>query len=235
MGRSALLQPIYARSHDTQTGDDHSLSVGLRSALSALAHIIDDIQPRFMPNAVQPVLQAVIFADAYVKIGERIHKAGYVPTNLPLPAHDRDDNGWGYVVRIGQVVYYDHGITPRSVLNAITSRRAFIYALEVYAQLMALFTLAGRLPAGRSLTTRPERLPSSGRDTKDAFVNGMLAAFWGTAARCGWRPVRPVKSKANVADAVERRITRSKRISASKNVLLCSPRCSACLVVHLCT
>ena len=69
--------------------------VGLRSALSALAHILDDIQPRFMPYAVQPVLQAVIFADAYVKIGERLHKAGYVPTDLPLPAHDRHDTWRG--------------------------------------------------------------------------------------------------------------------------------------------
>ena len=138
VGRSAL-QPIYARSHDTQTGDDHSPSVGLRSALSALAHILDDIQPRFMPNAVQP-------------------------------AHDRDDHGWGYVVRIGQVVYYDHGITPRSVLNAITSRRAFIYALEVYAQLMAT--------GWRSLTTRPERL-LSGRDT----ARTPLSMAWVSGAR----------------------------------------------------
>ena len=40
---------------------------------------------------------------------------------------------------------------------------------------------------------------------KDAFVNGMLAAFWGTAARRGWRPTfARVESKANVSDAVSR-------------------------------
>ena len=31
-------------------------------------------------------------------------------------------------------------------LDQITSRKAFIYALEVYAQLMAVLTLADRLP-----------------------------------------------------------------------------------------
>ena len=37
------------------------------------------------------------------------------------------------------------------------------------------------------------------------FVNSMLAAFWGTAARRGWRPqFARVESKANVADAVSR-------------------------------
>ena len=63
--------------------------VGLRSALSALAHMLNDIQPRFLPNKIQPVLQAVVFADAYVRTGERLHKAGYVPPDLPLPAHER--------------------------------------------------------------------------------------------------------------------------------------------------
>ena len=108
VGRSAL-QPVYARSHNTQTDDDQSLSAALQSALYALAHMLNDIKPRFLPNVVPPVLQAVIFADAYVKTGERLHKAGQVPHDLPLPAHARDDNGWGYVVRIGEVVYSDHG------------------------------------------------------------------------------------------------------------------------------
>ena len=110
--------------------DNQTLSMGLRSALSARPH------------------------------AER-HPAPVLAQQGPAGAagRDRDDNGWGYVVRIGQTVYFDHGTTPHSVLDAITSRCAFIYALEVYAQLMALFTLAGRLrPTGwPSSTTRPVR------------------------------------------------------------------------------
>ena len=160
VGRSAL-QPIYARSHNTQA-DDQTLSVGLRSALSALALMLNDIRPRFLPNKIQPVLQAVVFADAYVRTGERLHKAGHVPSDLPLPAHDRDDNGWGYVVRIGQLVYFDHGTTPRSVLDAITSRKAFIYALEVYAgPLHAETSVVHVTKNGHDCTTTPTPSPPS--------------------------------------------------------------------------
>ena len=172
VGRSAL-QPVYARSHNTQTDDDQSLSAELRSALYALAHMLNDIKPRFLPNVVPPVLQAVMFADAYVKTGERLHKADHVPHDPPLPAHARDDNGWGYVVRIGEVVYFDHGTMPRSVLDAITSRRAFIHALEVYAQLMAFFTLAERVPSDWLAfidNTAGEAALKKGYG-KDAFVN----------------------------------------------------------------
>ena len=153
VGRSAL-QPVYARSHNTQTDDDQSLSAGLRSALYALTHILNDIKPRFLPNVVPPVLQAVIFAD------ERLHKAGHVPHDLPLPAHVRDDNGWGYVVRIGEVVYFDHGTTPRSVLDAITSRRAFIYAPEVNSWRFSLSLNGCHWTGWRSSTTLPEKPPS---------------------------------------------------------------------------
>ena len=97
------------------------------------------------------------------------------------------------------MVYFDHGTTPRSVLDTITSRRAFIYALEVYAQLMAFFALAERLPSDWLAfidNTAGEAALKKGYG-KDAFVNGMLATFW------AWRPqFARVKSKANVADAV---------------------------------
>ena len=82
------MQPVYARSHDTSTGDDHALSVesGLGSALAALQRMLGDISPRFLPNVVQTQLQAVIFADTYVKTGERLHKAGHIPHDLPIPS-----------------------------------------------------------------------------------------------------------------------------------------------------
>ena len=91
VGRSAM-QPIYARSHNMTTSDDHGLSLGLRSAMQALHRMLDNIRPRFILNVVQAELQAVIFADAYVKTGERLHKAGFIPQDLPIPAYARDDN-----------------------------------------------------------------------------------------------------------------------------------------------
>ena len=113
----------------------------------AILHMLTNVTPRFIPHHVDEHLRAVIFADAYVKVGEVRHKAGHIPSDLPQPPHVRDDNGWGYVVRIGEQVLFCHGTTPRSVLNQITSRKAFIYALEIFAQLLAILSLAQRLPA----------------------------------------------------------------------------------------
>ena len=92
------------------------------------------------------------------------------------------------MVRINDTVYYSHGRTTRNVLDQLTSRRAFIYALEVFAQLMAVFLLADRLPREwvASSTTPGEAALGKGYG-KDAFV--MLSVFWNTAARRGWRPI----------------------------------------------
>ena len=173
------MQPLYARSPDTSTGDDHRLSDGLRSAMKAIHYMLNNITPRFIPHVVDEQLQAVIFADAYVRVDEQVHKAGYIPQTWLLPAQARDDNGWGW--GIGSQVIFCHGTTSHSVLSQITSRKAFIY--EVFPQLMAILSLAQRLPANWLAfidNTFGEAAIRKGYG-KDAFVNGMLAAFWGTA------------------------------------------------------
>ena len=86
-------------------------------------------------------------------------------------------------------VFYACGTAPAEFLELFASRRALIYVLEILAQVLALVTLAGRLPQ-RWL----------------AFIDNVaLAAFWSTAALCEWLPdFRRVPSKANVSDAVSR-------------------------------
>ena len=86
-------------------------------------------------------------------------------------------------------VFYACGTAPAEFLELFASRRALIYVLEILAQVLALVTLAGRLPQ-RWL----------------AFIDNVaLAAFWSTAALREWLPdFRRVPSKANVSDAVSR-------------------------------
>ena len=50
------------------------------------------------------------------------------------------------MVRIGNAVFHDCGVAPAEFLELFASRRAFIYVLEILAQVLALVTLAGRLP-----------------------------------------------------------------------------------------
>ena len=124
----------------------------------------------------------MIFADAYVRAGEQEYKAGHIPQGTPLPRDARDDNGWGFVVRIHDMVYCCHGRATKKVLDRVTFRRAFIlYALEVFAQLMAVFMLADRLPdewvAFIDNTAGEEALKKG--YGKDALVNAMYCSSSG--------------------------------------------------------
>ena len=124
------------------------------------------------------------------------------------PTHrQKAANGWGYVLRIGDQVFYDHGVAPTWFVKIFATRKAYIYMLEILAQLVAFVTFGAKLPtaiiafidntAGQAALTKGYG--------KDGAVNGMIAAFWSLAAHQGWLvEFERVPSKANVADAVSR-------------------------------
>ena len=47
----------------------------------------------------------------------------------------RSANGWGYVVRAGDATWYDPGSVPAWFVRKFDTRRAYIYMLEVLAQI----------------------------------------------------------------------------------------------------
>ena len=203
----AALQPVYSRAHDAAATSDTRLSMGLRSALLSLRHLLANIQPKVVPYVDDGMPQAIIYADAFYKPGEVRHKAGHIPAEVAVKPGTRGQNGWGYVVRIGDDVYYDYGVAPADFLHVFAARKAFIYVLEILAQVLALVTMGRRLPqrwlafidnvAGQWALTKGYG--------KDPAVNGILASFWATASLSDWLPdFRRVPSKANVADAVSR-------------------------------
>ena len=206
LGKAAL-KPVYSRAHDAAASTSTGLSAGLRAALMALEALLADIQPRVIPYIDDGEPQAIIYADAFYQPGETRYKAGHSPAEVPVKPGSKGSNGWGFVVRIGATVFYDCGTAPADFLDLFASRRAFIYVLEILAQVLALVTLSRHLPArwlafidnvaGQWALTK-----GYGRDEA---VNGVLAAFWSTAALAEWLPdFRRVPSKANVSDAVSR-------------------------------
>ena len=206
LGKAAL-KPVYSRAHDAAASTSSGLSAGLRAALMALKALLADIQPRVIPYIDDGEPQAIIYADAFYQPGETRYKAGHFPAEVPVKPGSKGSNGWGFVVRIGATVLYDCGAAPADFLDLFASRRAFIYVLEILAQVLALVTLSRHLPArwlafidnvaGQWALTK-----GYGRDES---INGVLAAFWSTAALAEWLPdFRRVPSKANVSDAVSR-------------------------------
>ena len=203
----AATKAIYARAADTAAWSDDSLSTGLAAALRTLVNILPTVKPRFVPFDAANMQMAVLYADAFFTDGERRHKAGHVPDGLNPSPHQRAANGWGYVLRIGDRVFYDHGVVPPWFVKLFSARRAYIYMLEVFAQIIAFAAFAQLMPptvvafidntAGQAALTKGYG--------KDAAINGMISAFWNLAARQGWFvEFERVPSKANVADAVSR-------------------------------
>ncbi|CAE7341292.1 unnamed protein product [Symbiodinium natans] len=197
LGKAAL-KPIYARSADAAAASDDRLSLGLRAALMALRGILRRVQPRFIPFQPSTSRRAVLYADAFFQEGDVVHKAGFVPRSAQARPADRWTNGWGFVLVIDDEVFYSRGVVPA---------KAFIYVLEIVAQLLPLLAFGDRLPSFwtayiDNAAGQWALLKGYG---KDDAVNGVLSAFWASAARHCWFPefVR-VPSKANISDAVSR-------------------------------
>ena len=92
-------------------------------------------------------------------------------------------------------------------MNLFAARQAFIYVLEIFAQLMAIIVFAKRLPQlwiAWIDNTAGEAALRKGYG-KDPHVNGILASFWALAARQAWSPeFSRVSSAANMSDVVSR-------------------------------
>ena len=130
----AATKAIYARAADTVAWSNDSLSTGLAAALRTLVNILPTIKPRFVPFDAANMEMAVLYADAFFT--ERRHKAGHVPDGLNPSPHQREANGWGYVLRIGDRVFYDHGVVPPWFVKLFAARRAYIY-IYIYIYIYA--------------------------------------------------------------------------------------------------
>ena len=79
--------------------------------------------------------------------GEQRHQAGHVPTTASAAGPNRANNGWGFVLRLGGAVFYDHGVVPPWFFRSkFESRQAFIYMLEIFAQVVVLAAFSTHLP-----------------------------------------------------------------------------------------
>jgi hypothetical protein len=99
------------------------------------------------------------------------------------------------------------GEVPSDILQRFCSRRAYIYFLEAWAQVLIGIGFADML--GDAYTTfcdneaaKHALLKGYG---KDISINNMLGMFWTGTARSGQQPwIERVSSKANLSDGVSR-------------------------------
>ena len=138
---------------------------------------------RFIPFTAARPATGVLYADAFFLEGEKLHNTGWVP-NAQMTRSQRAANGWGLAT------------SPVRFACKFDTARAYIYMLEVLAQILAVVTLADYL--GKDWVAFINK--GYGRD---AAVNGLLFAFWSLAATRSWRPTFcRVTSEANIADPI---------------------------------
>ena len=203
---AAALRPVYARAH-ANIGSD-SLNTGLEAALRALLLMLGGLKPRFVPFSAQGVT-AQVYSNAYFQLGDRHWKPGDPDLTLQWKAsHSLDSpNGWGFIVRVGARITYGHGAVSRQLLQRFTSRRALIYFLEIYAQLIAFFTHLDVLPQyWISFIDNSSGLAALQKGYgRDPAVNLLLTLFWSVACEQSWVPeFQWVPSDLNLADPVSR-------------------------------
>ena len=184
IGRPAL-QPLYGRAfHEQHKGATcNNLNSGLRAALRSLRLWLSAPKDRTIPLQCSST-PAVLYTDAFYEAGTPL-----VPHSRwrhPKRRHENTSpskNGWGFVARIGERVLFAHGTVPAKLVKQFGKRKAFIYALEICAQLICFVCLQHHLPtlvvsfcdntAGLSAL-----LKGYGKDER---INGLLLVTWRTA------------------------------------------------------
>ena len=111
------------------------------------------------------------------------------------------------MVRIGNDAFCDFGEALPWFFDVLSERKAFIYALEILAQVLAITTFSNRLPTWWTAyidNTTGKCALTKGYGSSGA-VNGMVATVWGMAAANGWAPHfdRGLSSD-NIADALSK-------------------------------
>ena len=137
VGRAAM-RPLYARSHG---GSSQSLVLnqGLRSAIETLIAVLARARPRRIPLRPRDERTSIVYADAFFKLGERSWRIGQQPPrHWTKAAVSSLTNGWGFLAKAGSHVTAGQGCVPAAIVERFSSKKAYIFFLEINAQILAL-------------------------------------------------------------------------------------------------
>ncbi|CAE7617397.1 Dnmt3a, partial [Symbiodinium sp. CCMP2456] len=211
MGRShaAALKPLFARAKQTGHGRDHAewrLNDQLRHGIGLIRWSLHHASPRQLMFRAQP--RSVIYADAFFNLFEKDWK----PSDEDIPQWGRTPpetlrNGWGFVATARGQTFYAAGRVPHWFVREFARRRAYIYMLEIVAQILPLLVLYDRIDQHviMFVDNEPARHALSKGFGKDDSINRLLQHSWRYIEEIRLRPAwQRVTSSANVSNAVSR-------------------------------
>ena len=200
----SCLQPLYVRA--CQPNVTH-VTEALQDAIQTILHLLETQKPKLIP--FDHKTPAVLYADAFFEAGDRKIKVGEACTaDYDKSATNLMKNGWGFILRLpdGRTIC-GRGALPGHLMGRFTTNGAYIYALEILAQMMALIITQDILPevvwawidntAGQAALSK-----GYGRDRK---INRLLAMLWAFLTEKNIEPFwRRVPSAANISDPISR-------------------------------
>ena len=192
----AALQPLYSRGHGPAAVTHDLLTVGLRHSLNMLLFVLDNAPPRVIPFRGNHQPTAVVYTDAFFRPGE-----------LKGSAHADMENGWGFVVRVNDVILYDHGTIPADFVRRFAPRKAFIFMLEILAVLIAATSCIDVLPPFTTfyIDNQAGKFALIKGYGRCEAINLLTSSFWLLADSRRWYPhLTYVKSALNINDPVSR-------------------------------
>ncbi|OLP86253.1 DNA (cytosine-5)-methyltransferase 3A [Symbiodinium microadriaticum] len=163
---------------------------------------------RFIPVRSGFERTSVAYADAYFKMGETAWKVGHAqPRHWTRQPVAKLQNGWGFIVRHLHGTTAGFGQVPAEVVSKYGSRKAYIFFLEVNAQVLAL--LANHRNMGPFwvgfIDNKAGKAALSRGFTADSCINNLLCFFWSLCAELKWfAHFEWVASHLNPADPISR-------------------------------
>ena len=205
---TALLKPLFARQ---QSGihKPTSLSSSLRSALKELQKLLPELKPVRIPLRPQDVQVCVLYADAYINIaGSRRAANRWLKQGIPHDVLQESSNGWGaiFLPPSGRRLAFRSEV-PNEVLRKTATSKAFIFWLEMMAQVLAVLTIAEGIQ-GHVLcfvdNSAAEHALQKGFSRDIAFTKVLGCFARHMAAKGLVLSFHRVTSAANVSDGVSR-------------------------------
>ena len=119
--------------------------------MTTLISLLRQARPRRIPLHPQKGCTSIVYADAYFRLGERLWKVGQghaSPKHWTRQATTELENGWGFLVKTGDVVSAAHGRVPAEIFRLFSSRKAYIFFPGTRDQSLACIFLVLSLVLG---------------------------------------------------------------------------------------
>ena len=203
----ALLKPLYARQHGLPGSS--ALSKSMRVALLEIQGVLPLLKPVQIPLQVGSQSVSILYADAFITLSGVRRTARKWLSNCPSLSLLKDsENGWG------ALFFGSTGIrrafqskVPVDSLAKVVQSKAFIYWLEMMAQILSIAVIAPHVQGHLVCfvdNTAAEHALRKGYSKDESFTK-TLACFWAWVADKNLQlSFHRVTSAANLSDGISR-------------------------------